>query len=322
MLKELFTGGLHADSASNMGGLIVDRIPKPRVSAMDNLLTGFNFILSLNEFTYGFQSISNIQRHREVRPEQEGGVNDHTLLLGAPNDNNYTLQLRRGYIIHAPDEVINKVAVAGVARIPNEVARKAALIAINASSPQAALENGPAPGFIQVYSRRKKLVAMFSFLSLGMTEWSFSNLDAQSSDALFEDITIAHTGLTLLPATWLPSTLQPVMGWMGATEDSMATMTAIMEKNKEEFEKRQKKIKELEKQKKALDDERINLLHKRDEILAERAKKAEEKKKEVEDEKKAKLDSIETSRKERAKTKEEEAKKSEEARKEAEKAKE
>ncbi len=313
---------LTADSMENMGGLIVDRIPKPRVSAMDNLLTGFNFIVSLNEFTYGFQNVSNIQRHREVGYHMEGGVNDHQIMVGRPNDNIYTLSLRRGYIIHAPDDVVNKFAVAGVARIPNEVARKAALIALNASSPQAALENGPAPGFIQVYSRRKKLVAMFSFLSLGMTEWTFSDLDAQSSEALFENITIAHTGLTLLPATWLPSATQAVMGWTGATEDSMATMAEIMEKNKKEFEKRQAQIQELEKQKSALDNERIELLHKRDEILAERNQRAEESRKKSEEEKDATLESIEKAREESAKSREQEREAAEAARAESEKAKE
>lgn len=275
MITELLSGAVHADSAENMGGLVFDRIPKPRVSAMDNLLTGFNFIVSLNEFTYGFQNVSNIQRHREVVPIPEGGVNDHQILVGRPNDNFYTLSLRRGYIIHGPDDLVNKVAVAGIAHIPNEMARRTALIAINSSSPQAALENGPSLGFIQVYSRQKKLVAMFSFLSLGMTEWTLSDLDAQSSEALFENITIAHTGLTLLPATWLPSITQPIMGWAGETEDSMATMTAIVEKNKEEFEKRQKKLKELEKKKKELDEARIGFLHERDKILKKRAEKAE-----------------------------------------------
>ena len=292
MIGELFQGNFHADSMENMGGLIADRIPKPVVSAMDNLLTGFNFIVSLNGFTYGFQSVSNLQRHREVRYYQEGGVNDHQIMVGAPNDNTYTLSLRRGYIIHAPDDVMYKLGLAAAARIPNELARKAAIIAVSSSSPQVALENGPATGFIQVYSRRKKLVAMFSFLSLGMTEWTFSNLDAQSSEALFEEITLAHTGLTLLPATWMPSVAQPVMGWAGATEDSMATMAAIMEQNKKDFEKRQKELKRLEEDKKALDEERLDLLHRRDEIIAERAKKAEEKKKKVEDEKKSELDSI------------------------------
>ncbi|MBR2579220.1 MAG: phage tail protein, partial [Clostridia bacterium] len=226
MLSELFSGAVHADSTENMGGLVFDRFPKARVSAMDNLLTGFNFIVSLNEFTYGFQNVSNIQRHREVGYIMEGGVNDHQIMVGRPNDNIYTLSLRRGYIIHGPDSIISNAEMAAAARIPNEAARRAALVALNSLSPQSALENGPSIGFIQVYSRQKKLVAMFSFLSLGMTEWTLSDLDAQSSDALFENITIAHTGLTMIPATWLPSIAQPIMSWAGTNEDSMATMTA------------------------------------------------------------------------------------------------
>ena len=268
MILEMLSGQVHADSTENMGGLVFDRIPKPRVSAMDNLYTGFNFIVSLNEFTYGFQSVSNIQRHREVAYVMEGGVNDHQILVGRPNDNSYTMALRRGYIMHAPDDVMNKFALAGVARIPNETARKMALIALNATRPQAALENGPSLGFIQVYSRRKKLIAMFSFLSLGMTEWSFSNLEAQSSEIIFEDITITHTGLTLLPSTWMPSISQPIMSWAGTNEDSMATMTAIVEKNKEDFEKRKEEIKKLEEEKKNKEKEREELLKKRAELIA------------------------------------------------------
>ena len=275
---------LKADSVNNMGGVMVDRIPPVRVSAMDHLHTGFHFILSLNEFTYGFQSISNLQRHKEVTTIEEGGVNDHLLTVGQPNNNTYDLSLRRGYIIHGPDDLISKPAIAAASRIPNETARKAALIAINAASPQSALENGPAPGFIQVYDRRKKLVAMFSFLSLGMIEWSFSDLEATSGEPLFENITLRHTGLTLLPATWLPSITQPVLGWVSDASNTDA-MAKLIERNQSDFEARQAKMKELEQKKKALDDERLGLLARFEEITAQRNKAEEDARKDTEDKK-------------------------------------
>lgn len=292
-----------ADSLDNMGGVMVDRMPVTRISAMNNLHTGFNFVVSLNEFTYGFKSVSNIQRHREVGHFQEGGVNDHQITVGRPNDNLYTLQLNRGYIIHSP-EIVSTSARAAASMIPNETARRIALIAVNAASPQSTLENGPAQGFIQIYDRRRKLVAIFSFLSLGMTDWTLSDLDATSSEIIYESITIEHTGLTLLPATWLPSVTQPLNGWINGTDDGMDSMRKITEQNKKEFEERQKKIQELEKAKSKLDEERQTLLH-------EKTKLAQERKFETPEEQQKRIEKEFKERKEKAQ-KEEEARKKEE----------
>ena len=302
MLKELVEGMLHADDVQNMGGIIFDELPKARVTAMDNVLSAPYFILSLNEFTYGFQSISNIGRHREVTHNPEGGVNDHQIMVGRPNDNIYTLELSRGYIIHGPDAVLDKFAKTAISMFPHELARKLALIAVNSASPQSALENGPSVGFIQAFSRQKKLVAMFSFLSLGMVEWRLSDLNAASGgEPMIENITIEHTGLTMLPATWLPSIAQPIMGWGGATEDSMETLAEIMRQNKKDFEERKKKMQELEKEKKEWSEKRKALLEERDKLI----KEENEKRQKAADERKAARDKQEADREDAQKEMEE-----------------
>lgn len=190
-------------------GEAVYKMPQLRVSSMDCLVQQMNFIVTLNEFTFGFRSVSGIQTSRSLEYYDEGGVNDHQIAVGQPNKTNGELTFTRGLLIRSPVSIDN-AARAAAAAVPNNVARKAALIAASSLSPREALEDGPALGIIQVFDRHRRLHSLYSFLSLGMTSWNVGELDAMSGDLAIESITIAHTGITRHPVTLEPGIVQAV----------------------------------------------------------------------------------------------------------------
>lgn len=190
----------HRPATNGLFGVKKGRLPILNVSSVDYLTQGFNFIVTLNQYMFGFKSVSGISVEREVEYIHEGGVNDHQLMVGAPQGSGgYKLDFERGLMIRTASSPANFAKAAAAACIPNNIARKSALIALSSLSPQEALEKGPAIGLIQVYNRQNKLTAMYSFLSLGMTSWSIDNLDADRADILIESISIVHTGLTRVP---------------------------------------------------------------------------------------------------------------------------
>lgn len=190
----------HRLATNGLFGVKKGRLPILNVSSVDYLTQGFNFIVTLNQYMFGFKSVSGISIEREVEYIHEGGVNDHQLMVGAPQGSGgYKLDFERGLMIRTASSSVNFAKAAATACIPNNIARKSALIALSSLSPQEALEKGPAIGLIQVYNRQNKLTAMYSFLSLGMTSWSIDNLDAERGDILIESISIVHTGLTRVP---------------------------------------------------------------------------------------------------------------------------
>ena len=83
---------------------------------------------------------------------------------------------------------------------------------------------------------------MFSFLSLGMIEWEFSNLSATSNDITIESITLAHTGIERIPLSWMPGFADAVNTWKNGSDDGMDAMREIVEENNRQFKERQKKI--------------------------------------------------------------------------------
>ncbi len=175
-----------------------NRMPPVTISAKNSLFNKFNFIVTLNHFTYGFKSVSGFKIDRRLDPIQEGGVNDHQIMVGVPTTDTPTLTFRRGLLIHKPTLEVELAKVAA-SYIPQNELRKAALLAATSLNPQAALEQGPAIGTIQVYDRYRKLRAMYTFLSLGMISWDADDLDADDSSVAYETITVAHTGLTRVP---------------------------------------------------------------------------------------------------------------------------
>lgn len=201
------------------------KLPPIAISPVTHLIQGFNFILTLNNFTYGFKEISGLRVENPVDYIQEGGVNDHKLMVGEPSNEAPTLECKRGLMLRCLP-IITDAARMAAALIPNNLARKAALLAVNTQDPQATLEQGPAIGTIEVYDRQKRLSVMYSFLSLGMTSWECDSLSADNSDVVIESITIAHTGLIRIPLG-APNTF---FGYLpGESEDSSAPTTAKLE---------------------------------------------------------------------------------------------
>lgn len=221
-------------------GEYIYKIPQMRVSAMDCFITQMNFIVTLNEFTFGFKSVSGIEVNKPFDYYDEGGVNDHQIAVGRPENSSKELTFTRGLLIRSP-AFIDNVARAAAAAIPNNVARKAALIAASSLSPREALEDGPALGIIQVFGRNRRLHSLYSFMSLGMTKWSGGDLDATTNDVLIESITIAHTGITRHPVTLEPGIIQAVSN---AVSDYNSLHPSNLKHNKLEDAKNLKKASE------------------------------------------------------------------------------
>ena len=174
------------------------------VSPLKYLSGFYEFFVTLNEFTFGFQSVSGLSVSRDVSVIPEGGVNDHGLLVEGPFVSNQTISFSRGLMIRFPSS-FDKIGRAAAAAVPTNMGKKFALLTVASASPQETLEKGPALGFIYVYSREGRLRAKFSFLSLGMTDWSMSDLDAGNTGIAIESMTIAHTGLVREPVSMMPS---------------------------------------------------------------------------------------------------------------------
>ena len=198
-----FWSDFRKSHSCGMCGNHKDRLPIVNVSAKDDLTCSFNFIVTLNQYTFGFASVSGISMEREVNFIQEGGVNDHQLMVGCPQGSGgYKLDFSRGLMLREPSSTFNIADAIAASTIGNSIARKTALIALTAGSPQQTLEKGPAIGTIHVYNRENKLKAIYSFLSLGMTSWSGGDLSADGTGFLIESISIVHTGLTRVPLTF------------------------------------------------------------------------------------------------------------------------
>lgn len=175
------------------------RLPFVKVSPMNYLTQGFNFIVTLNEFMFGFKSVSGLSIDKGYDFITEGGVNDHAVKVGRPTSNDgHKLTFERGLMIRV-STLIEGAAKAAASLIPDNLLRKTALLGLSALNPQESLETGPAIGTIQVYNRSNELTAIYSFLSLGMSEWSVDDLNADNGEVLIEHITIVHTGLTRVP---------------------------------------------------------------------------------------------------------------------------
>ena len=318
------------------------KLPPIAISPVTHLIQGFNFILTLNNFTYGFKEISGLRVENPVDYIQEGGVNDHKLMVGELSNEAPTLECKRGLMLRCLP-IITDAARMAAALIPNNLARKAALLAVNTQDPQATLEQGPAIGTIEVYDRQKRLSAMYSFLSLGMTSWECDSLSADNSDISIESITIAHTGLIRIPLGAPNTFFGYLPGKSEYSSDVVATADLEAELAEERKKLREKRLEEqneyekhladledqYEKLKKDLEDAKADKQKELDDAKAayeanlEKIKKdhaaAKEKAKEAQDAAQAKADEREEKKKKEA---EESAKKGAATKEAAEKAKE
>ena len=249
-------------------------MPEPKITAAGDLMVGFRFIVTLQTYTFGFQSVSGLEIPKSIDYINEGGVNDHRLMVGVPSEASPTLVFKRGMLIHKSANLASAAKMAA-ALIPTTAARKIALLAASEISPQAALEMGPAVGTISVYDRYgKNITAMYSFLSLGMINWRGDDLDASSGSVLCEEVTIAHTGLTRLPLSDSIIGIGNVYGTGSAIRDvatkanqllsdSKTSSNASAASKKAQREKANKeateKLKSAEKEKKQLEEEKAKV---------------------------------------------------------------
>lgn len=254
---------------AQQGSQIIDmgfhKIPALNVSSLKYLSGNFRFIVTLNEFTFGFKSVSGLSVSRELRTIEEGGVNDHGILVGQPDTSSHTLSFSRGLMLHFP-EMMDKFAVMAATLTPGTGMARLLKLAMAASiSPQATLEKGPALGTIIAYDRYGNVRGKYTFISFGITEWRVSDLDATDSGMLIEELTIAHTGLTREPITVMPSSIVSIGGISGADQAEInakraeeklayqknrkkwAEKLGDLEKEKENKEKELEKIRELTK---------------------------------------------------------------------------
>ena len=248
LLNKISTKVTGANNISSSGGYAKRQHPM-RVSAMKYVSSGFNFIVTLNEFTFGFKNVSGISVNKQISTINEGGVNDHGIIVEEPNQSSFTLSFSRGLMIRYP-QAVDATVRSAAAMIPNAIGRKAALIAAASSSPQGALEKGPALGFIHVYDRtNKRLLGLYSFLSLGMTEWRVSDLDAENGSLLIEDMTIVHTGITREATALQPFSMVGAVNQESDVDEQARAVYEKLEKakesQKEEMEKHNNDLKAL-----------------------------------------------------------------------------
>lgn len=194
------------------------KMPNAQISSVDNLIAGngarFRFILTLNNFTYGFQSISGLSSGREFDSYEEGGVNDHLVYTGKfSGKGDKTLSLKRGMVLSQPS-TITTAALAALGQISDPLARRTALMAVGATDAQYTLKHGPAFGDIKVYNPfNLKLCDQWTFLSLGVESHNFPDLDAESNVSPFEDLSLKVIDLKRKPLG-LPSTVSTIMSYI------------------------------------------------------------------------------------------------------------
>ncbi|MDR1240656.1 MAG: phage tail protein [Oscillospiraceae bacterium] len=209
--------------------------------SLNDIPFGFNFIVILNNFTYGFQEVGNIEEERPCDTLVEGG-NDHPVFVRKPRESQSTLTFKRGMLIKKYG-IVTDIARMGAAALPINMLRKTALLTVSSFDSVAALEEGPAIGFLQVFDRQfKNDVATFSFFSLGMVSWKLSDLDAQGNGLLIEEYTIAHQGLKRLTTNFIPSFISSFIVDDDYISDSEGYISGASANSDEGLEKQEKKL--------------------------------------------------------------------------------
>lgn len=150
----------------------------PTLKTRAEPFAAINFVVILGTSILGFQSVSGISQKREMDYIVEGGRNGYPIMLKKPMSQPQTLTFKRGYRSRT---------------LASSIPFLDALIG------DAFLDWPGAIGMIFVLGNAREIKGLFTFRSLGLVEWSMSDLDAQSSVPCIETFTIAHKGLENKP---------------------------------------------------------------------------------------------------------------------------
>lgn len=150
----------------------------PMLKARSEPFAAINFIVILGTSILGFQSVSGISQKREMDYIVEGGRNGHPIMLKKPLSQPQTLTFKRGY---------------------RSRTLASSIPFFDAFIGDVFLDWPGAQGLIFVLGNAREVRGLFTFKSLGLVEWSMSDLDAQSSVPCIETFTIAHKGLENRP---------------------------------------------------------------------------------------------------------------------------
>lgn len=151
----------------------------------DDIVTSMNFIVMLGPTIMAFQSVSEINMVREVRYINEGGRNDYPLMLKEPKKSPHKLVFKRGRIASNSSAGMDAFRKVGDVLQTRHIMNSSGTI-----------------GCILVMNPNRELKAIYGFQSMGMIEWSLSDLDAERSACLIESMTIVHKGLVSIPVVF------------------------------------------------------------------------------------------------------------------------
>lgn len=206
------------------------------VTPSGNLSLNFKYEVTLGGKKFGFASVEGIKTSRSFEFYEEGGVNDHKIHVGKPQDDVFELVFTRGLMIKTSTALADAAMQTAASACSNNSVRKAALTAAALLSSQTVLEVGPAVGTIIVYStlKRNKVIGKYSFLSLGVKDWTLSGLDAKGSEVLIETFTVLHTGITRVSLSSDSDTSIEARHVIAAADprDAAAETAALMEEQR------------------------------------------------------------------------------------------
>lgn len=148
----------------------------------DEIVTSMNFIVTLGTSVMAFQSVSEINLSKEVKYINEGGRNDYPLMLKEPKKSPHKLVFKRGRVAHA--SMLNGGNFQDVFDVLHS---------------KHIMWSSGSLGSIFVMNPNRVVKAIYGFQSMGMIEWSLSDLDAERSACLIESMTIVHKGLVNIP---------------------------------------------------------------------------------------------------------------------------
>lgn len=155
-------------------------------SAQLKAVMPIRFVVLFGVQVMGFQKVSGLGRQFDVEWVNEGGVNDHPILLPGQQKAPFQLRFSRGVCLRT---------------VSTESFSAPGSMVANNFGPMGRLSN---VGTILVLDRNGAVAAIYAFLSRGVLEWTVDDLDAQGGGPLIETFTVAHDGLRNYPVPQEP----------------------------------------------------------------------------------------------------------------------